>query len=136
MTRRVLVLVLGLLCLLAGVASAGVQRHYVLDCGRNIALLASSTVLIQGAEYCWAMAGPNKPAFGPSATITRLAGDRDLFGDGSVTILSTPGHTPGHQSLLVRLPKTGYVVLSGDAVHFRDNWDHKRVPAMNVNREP
>src|SRR5206468_11824799 len=65
--------------------------------------------------------------FGPSATITRLAGDHDVFGDGSVTILSTPGHTPGHQSLLVRLPKTGYVVLSGDAVHFRDNWDHKRV---------
>jgi len=43
-------------------------------------------------------------------------------GDGSVTILSTPGHTPGHQSLLVRLPKTGAILLSGDAVHFRDNW--------------
>jgi len=36
MTRRVLVMVLGLVCLLAGVASAGVQRLYVLDCGRNI----------------------------------------------------------------------------------------------------
>src|SRR6184192_4667778 len=94
----------------------------------NVALFPASTVLIQGAEYDWAMAGSNKPAFGPSATITRLAGDHDVFGDGSVTILSTPGHTPGHQSLLVRLPKTGYVVLSGDAVHFRDNWDNKRVP--------
>ena len=230
MTRRVLVMVLGLVCLLAGVASAGVQRLYVRDCGRNIgkdqarwspgvnegkpiefsdncylirhdrglllwdtgvpdavaampdgmvvangaityrrartlagqltelgvkpadvtylavshthgdhvgnvALFGSSTVLIQGAEYDWAMAGPNKPAFAPSATINKLAGDHDVFGDGSVTILSTPGHTPGHQSLLVRLPKTGYVVLSGDAVHFRDNWDSKRVPAMNVNRE-
>jgi len=72
-------------------------------------------VLIQGAEYDWAMAGPNKPAFAPSATLNKLAGDHDVFGDGSVTILSTPGHTPGHQSLLVRLPKTGYVVLSGDA---------------------
>src|SRR3989442_14104793 len=40
----------------------------------NVALFASSTVLIQGAEYDWAMAGPNKPAFAPSATITRLAG--------------------------------------------------------------
>jgi N-acyl homoserine lactone hydrolase len=101
----------------------------------NVALFGSSTVLIQGAEYDWAMAGPNKPAFAPSATINKLAGDHDVFGDGSVTILSTPGHTPGHQSLLVRLPKTGYVVLSGDAVHFRDNWEHKRVPSMNVNRE-
>src|SRR5207245_8893694 len=37
----------------------------------NVALFASSTVLIQGAEYDWAMAGPNKPAFGPAATIPR-----------------------------------------------------------------
>ena len=62
----------------------------------NIALFPSSTVLIQSAEYDWAMAGPAKPAFTATQTITRLAGDRDVFGDGSVTILSTPGHTLGH----------------------------------------
>ena len=101
----------------------------------NIALFPSTTVLIQGAEYDWAMAGAAKPAFAATQTITRLAGDRDVFGDGSVTILSTPGHTPGHQSLLVHLAKTGFVVLSGDAVHFRDNWANKRVPSMNVNRD-
>ena len=101
----------------------------------NVALFASSTVLIQAAEYDWAMAGANKPAFAASQKLEKLSGDHDVFGDGSVTILSTPGHTPGHQSLLVRLPKTGYIVLSGDAVHFRDNWEHKRVPSMNVNRE-
>ena len=58
-----------------------------------------------------------------------------MFSDGSVMIISTPGHTPGHQSLLVKLPKTGAVVLSGDAVHFKDNWDNRRVPAMNFNKE-
>ena len=52
-----------------------------------------------------------------------------------MTILSTPGHTAGHQSLLVRLPRTGWLVLSGDAAHFQDNWEHRRVPSMNVNRE-
>ena len=47
------------------------------------------------------------------------AGIERLFGDGSVTIVATPGHTPGHQSLLIRLPKTGAHLLSGDAVHFQ-----------------
>ena len=58
-----------------------------------------------------------------------------MFGDGSVTILSTPGHTPGHESLLVHLPKTGWVVLSGDAAHFKDNWDNKRVASMNTSAD-
>jgi N-acyl homoserine lactone hydrolase len=101
----------------------------------NVALFPSSTVLIQGAEYDWAMAGPAKPAFASTQTITKLAGDHDVFSDGSVTILSTPGHTPGHQSLLIVLPKTGALILSGDAVHFEDNWTQRRVPSMNVNRE-
>ena len=55
-----------------------------------------------------------------------------MFGDGSATILSTPGHTPGHQSLLVHLPKTGWIVLTGDLAHFKDNWDNDRVPSMNT----
>ena len=51
----------------------------------------------------------------------------------SVVILSTPGHTVGHQSLLVRLPRTGAVVLSGDMAHFQENWEARRVPSVNVN---
>ncbi len=101
----------------------------------NVGLFTSSTVLIQGAEYDWAMTQPVKPAFAPTQRIEKLAGDRDVFGDGSVVIFSTPGHTPGHQSLLAVLPKTGAIVLSGDAVHFKDNWDHRRVPSMNTSRE-
>jgi glyoxylase-like metal-dependent hydrolase (beta-lactamase superfamily II) len=101
----------------------------------NIGLFPSSTVLIQGAEYDWAMTQQVKPAFAATQKIEKLAGDHDVFGDGSVMILSTPGHTPGHESLLVLLPKTGALVLSGDAVHFRDNWEQRRVPSMNVNRD-
>ena len=101
----------------------------------NLGLFPTSTILIQGAEYDWAMGLPTKPAFVATQTIQKLAGDRDVFGDGSVVILSTPGHTPGHQSLLVVLPKTGALVLSGDAVHFRDNWEQRRVPSMNTSRE-
>jgi len=58
-----------------------------------------------------------------------------MFGNDSVRLIATPGHTPGHQSLLVKLPKTGSLLLSGDAVHFKDNWENRRVPDVNFNKE-
>ena len=64
-----------------------------------------------------------------------LTGDFDVFGDGSATLLSTPGHTPGIKSLLVHLGNTGWVVLTGDAAHFKDNWDNDRVPSINSSPE-
>jgi N-acyl homoserine lactone hydrolase len=60
--------------------------------------------------------------------------DKDVFGDGSVIMLYTPGHTPGHHSLLVKLPQTGPVLLSGDLIHFRENYDTNGVPAFNTDR--
>ena len=50
-----------------------------------------------------------------------LNGDYDLFGDGSVMILSTPGHTMGHQSVKLQLPETGTVILSQDAIWMEEN---------------
>jgi glyoxylase-like metal-dependent hydrolase (beta-lactamase superfamily II) len=51
-----------------------------------------------------------------------------------VIILRTPGHTAGHQALLVKLAKSGNYILSGDAVHFHENWDTMGVPAFNADR--
>ena len=48
------------------------------------------------------------PRFNPKQPVIELDGDRDLFGDGSVTLISTPGHSPGHQCLLVRLPRPAW----------------------------
>lgn len=100
----------------------------------NLNLFPASTLVFQAAEYDWAFSGKPTP-FPSEQKVMKLGGDHDVFGDGAVTIISTPGHTPGHQSLMVRLPKTGVVLMTGDAVHFRDNWDNARVPAMNVDRE-
>jgi glyoxylase-like metal-dependent hydrolase (beta-lactamase superfamily II) len=100
----------------------------------NVEMFPATMLYVQKAEYDWPGTN-NQPRFKPEHPVTKLEGDRDVFGDGSVTIFSTPGHTPGHQSLLVKLPKTGAVVLTGDAVHFKANWDNRGVPAMNFNKD-
>jgi glyoxylase-like metal-dependent hydrolase (beta-lactamase superfamily II) len=60
--------------------------------------------------------------------------DKDVFGDGSVVMLGTPGHTPGHHCLLVKLSSGRTVILSGDMAHFKENYDTSGVPAFNVDR--
>lgn len=100
----------------------------------NVEMFPQTMLYVQKAEYDW----PNPLGVGrfkPGHPVTKLDGDKDVFGDGSLTILSTPGHTPGHQSLLVKLPKTGALVLSGDAVHFKSNWDNRGVPVGNTGQE-
>ena len=60
--------------------------------------------------------------------------DKDVFGDGTVMMLYTPGHTPGHHSLLVRLKEKGNVLLSGDLTHFHENYESNGVPNFNSDR--
>ena len=61
-------------------------------------------------------------------------GDHDVFGDGSVTIIQTPGHTPGHTMLLVRLPNAGPVLLTGDMWHLAESRERRTVPRFNTDR--
>jgi len=108
----------------------------------NANLFASSLLLMQSAEYA-ALFGPDAQKYGyPAANVEKLRnaqveklnGDYDVFGDGSVVIKSTPGHTPGHQSLLVRLPKRGPVLLTGDMVHLVYSWENNVVPGFNFDQ--
>ncbi|WP_027553144.1 N-acyl homoserine lactonase family protein [Bradyrhizobium sp. Cp5.3] len=117
----------------ADIKAMGVSHTHPDHIG-NVEMFPQAMLYVQKAEYDWPGAN-NEPRFKPSHPVELLSGDKNVFGDGSVTILSTPGHTPGHQSLLVKLSKTGAVVLSGDAVHFRDNWDNRRVPSMNADKD-
>jgi N-acyl homoserine lactone hydrolase len=129
-----------------GVAPAEIQ-HFAMshshgDHSGNANLFAASTIYMQEAEYAAVFgAEPQKYNFIPAnfeklrgARFVQLKGDHDVFGDGSVTIKSAPGHTPGHQVLLVRLPEHGPVVLSGDMVHLVYSWHNEVVPPFNFDR--
>jgi N-acyl homoserine lactone hydrolase len=56
-------------------------------------------------------------------TYYEIDGELDLFGDGTVKIIPTPGHTLGHQSMKIKLPKTGPVIITQDAVWMQENLD-------------
>jgi len=66
--------------------------------------------------------------------LEEIDGDKDVFKDKSVVMLSLPGHTPSHHGLLVRLAGKGVVLLSGDVAHFRENYENNGVPQFNVDR--
>lgn len=69
------------------------------------------------------------------ANISLVDGDHDVFGDGSVKLIFTPGHTPGHQALLITLENTGQILLSGDLYHTRANRSLLRAPTFNYDAE-
>ena len=117
--------------------------HYHADHTGQVASFPKATLLIGKGEW-EAITSPEAAGgvnFKPfenwikgESKVEPVPLDKDVFGDGSVIMLHTPGHTPGHHSLLVKLPQTGAVVLSGDAMHFRENYDTYGVPAFNSDR--
>jgi glyoxylase-like metal-dependent hydrolase (beta-lactamase superfamily II) len=66
---------------------------------------------------------------------TIVSGNYDVFGDGTVVLLSTPGHTPGHQALFVKLAKTGAIVLAGDLYHYPEERTLNRIPPTEFSVE-
>lgn len=130
-----------------GVAPADIghfaMSHSHGDHAGNANMFAGSTLYMQTAEYD-VVFGPEPQRFNfisayfeklRDAKVVKLNGDHDVFGDGSVVIKSTPGHTQGHQALFVRLPKSSPVLLSGDFVHMMGNWQAMRAPAISFNSE-
>ena len=112
----------------------------------NMGLFPNATIMMQRAEYNWIHSpdGPNdnvnqlmglaRTLLGEPKHLQPLDGDTDVFGDGSVTLLATPGHTPGHQSLLLHLRSSGFIILSGDVVHLQQNLAKNIVPSLNTDK--
>jgi len=117
--------------------------HYHGDHTGQAASFAKSTLLIGKGDWDVLTSNPPPQGVNPAPFASWIKGeskleitplDRDVFGDGTVIMLYTPGHTPGHHSLLVKLPQMGPVFLSGDLMHFHENWENNGVPAINTDR--
>ncbi len=102
--------------------------HLHIDHTGNANAFTAAMWILNQVELDWAVGTPTPPIVDPASfsafravrTIT-ISGDYDVFGDGRVRILKTPGHTPGHQVLLLKLPKSGALLLSGDLYHLRSD---------------
>ena len=113
--------------------------HAHIDHSANMNQFAASTWLARRAERDFMFQEGNtrvRPAFyadlknGKSVTIMEKD-EHDVFGDGRVVIKSAPGHTPGHQVLILRLDSTGRVMLSGDLYHYPQERTFHRAPPDN-----
>jgi len=113
--------------------------HFHFDHTGNANLFGSATWILNKAELAWAQTDPGLFVNMDTISAYRTAktemidGDYDVFGDGSVRILKTPGHTPGHQSLEVKLKKS-MLLLSGDLYHQEQSRKLRLVPLFNTER--
>jgi len=114
------------------------HAHY--DHVGNCRLFRNAKWVAQKFEYD-AMFGTNPEGIGYipelyammlNNAVKIVEGDHDVFGDDAVRLIFTPGHTLGHCSLLIRLPESGPVLLSGDIAHTRENFRCHRVPSFNA----
>ena len=116
-----------------------INSHLHIDhCGGN-AHLPNATVILQRRECEAARGGPEiglyeAQDYDTGQPLKLIDGEHDLFGDGSVRIVPTHGHTHGHQSVIVRLPK-GEVLLAGDCCYTERNLDAMIQPRATVDFE-
>ena len=115
--------------------------HFHYDHVANANAFAGSTWLVPKLERDIMFADPPSPRTVPaffsalktSKTVIIKDADYDVFGDQSVIIKSAPGHSPGHQVLFLKLPKTGPVLLSGDLYHYPEERKLNRLPTTEFN---
>jgi glyoxylase-like metal-dependent hydrolase (beta-lactamase superfamily II) len=118
--------------------------HYHIDHTANANMFAGSTWLVEQPERdimfsdkpAPVRADKNYSALKDSKTkIIPADSGYDVFGDGTVIIKPAPGHTPGHQVLLLKLRKTGLVLVAGDLYHYNEERNTDHVPNFEYNKE-
>ncbi len=120
-----------------------VQTHLHIDHTGALGHFPDAAVVVHAAELEAARASTDPVATGyvnadyevPDLRWQMFEGDHDLFGDGTIKLLETPGHSAGHVSVLVSLEDTGPVLLTADAADNRDQWDGRAHPRSLFSRE-
>lgn len=119
-----------------------VQSHLHLDHTGAVGRFPNATHIVQRPEYeyaftpDWFAAGGyiRKDFDRPGLKWQFLNGTQDdfydIYGDGTLTTVFTPGHAPGHQSFLVRLPQSGPILLTVDAAYTTDHWEERSLPGF------
>jgi len=110
------------------------MSHSHFDHSGHANLMKDATWLVQENEYNTNVGDTLKTKNAALTALTKvkkLNGDYDVFGDGTVIIKYTPGHTVGHQSLYVDLGLEKPILLTGDLYHFQENRTNKGVPSFN-----
>ena len=124
------------------ITTIGISHYHYDHTGQAASFPAATLMIGKGDLEALSATPPNfgadpaalKNWIGGSGKSTAVSGDKDIFGDGSVTMIDTPGHTPGHHSLLVKLGSGATYLLTGDLAHFRENYASDGVPTFNTNR--
>jgi N-acyl homoserine lactone hydrolase len=131
-----------------------VVGHMHLDHGGNVGKFPNSTLVVQKDEIrnaFWPEPGTGGPyipgdfmmlradpgsAWPNRYKMIQLEGDLDIFADNSVVVKRWVGHTPGSQMMIVRLPRTGTVILTSDNVYFRENVTKNLLPDVSLAYSP
>lgn len=108
-----------------------INSHLHIDHAGGNALIPDATIIVQGPEWDFGMTGEDTAYdlqdFDTGQPVKRIAGEHDLFSDGTVVIFPTAGHTPGHQSVRVKTA-TGEAVLAADCCNMRRSLDEMHLP--------
>ena len=120
-----------------------VQTHLHIDHTGALGHFPNATVIVHERELEAARRAESPESTGyvradyerPELRWQTIGGEHDLFGDGSVRLIETPGHSAGHMSLLLALDQTGPMLLTADASDNRDQWEGRAHPRALHSRE-
>ena len=116
-----------------------VQSHLHWDHSGLLKYFPKAQIIIQREEYSYALQPPSfaehyyrrRNYDSPNLKWRLIDGDEVIMP--GVVVVSTPGHTPGHQSLLVELPESGTILLTGDCANLSENLEKMIIPGIFVN---